>query len=474
MNNKHILFTLLLSTTLFALQGQTLEDARSWYLNGRYADALHIFQEEYSKDPTNPALNQWLGVSLLKTGKLTEAVKYLTFADEKKIPDATLYLGELYSKLYRFDDAEKAYEKYQKVQRRNKDALARLELFREESAQLQRRVLRTEDVQIIDSLVLPKKEFLEAYNLGKSSGSLQTLQEFFKDSNITDQTLYINGRGDKIYYSKGDESTGIDLYTMDKLLDRFGNEKKLPASINEEGNQAYPFVMNDGLTIYFASTGHGSLGGYDLFVTRYNLSSDSYLTPNQLNMPFNSFFNDYLMVIDEEKGVGWFASDRFQPADSVCVYTFIPNTQVTLLENDDLTYMSNRARISAIADTWRPGVDYSSLIETARQKIESLEKPDMDFTFVINDQFTYHTLNDFKTPEARQTFSQALTLENQWEELQQSLSQERDQFAKDNNQEALRTSILSKEKESDRLYREIQRLKRAARNEEIRANYSQY
>ncbi|MGI5841671.1 MAG: hypothetical protein ACOX6N_05640, partial [Patescibacteria group bacterium] len=72
------------------------------------------------------------------------------------------------------------------------------------------------------------------------------------------------------------------------------------------------------------------------------------------------------------------------------------------------------------------------------------------------------------------TFSQALTLENQWEELQQSLSQERDQFAKDNNQEALRTSILSKEKESDRLYREIQRLKRAARNEEIRANYSQY
>jgi hypothetical protein len=136
--------------------------------------------------------------------------------------------------------------------------------------------------------------------------------------------------------------------------------------------------------------------------------------------------------------------------------------------------MSNRARISAIADTWRPGVDYSSLIETARQKIESLEKPDMDFTFVINDQFTYHTLNDFKTPEARQTFSQALTLENQWEELQQSLSQERDQFAKDNNQEALRTSILSKEKESDRLYREIQRLKRAARNEEIRANYSQY
>lgn len=474
MNNKQILFTLLLSTTLFALHGQTLNDARSWYLEGRYADALPFFQEEYSYDPTNPALNQWLGVSLLKTGKLVEAVKYLTFADEKKIPEAPLYLGELYSKLYRFDDAEKAYEKYQKAQRRNKDALAKLDGFREETAQLKRRVLRAEDVQIIDSLVLPKKEFLKAYNLGKSSGTLLPLGEFFKERNTNNQTLYMNGRGDKIYYSKGDEKTGIDLYTIDKLLDSFGNEKKLPASINEGGNQAYPFVMNDGLTIYFSSTGHGSLGGYDLYVTRYNISTDSYLTPNQLNMPFNSLFNDYLMVIDEEKGVGWFASDRFQPADSVCVYTFIPNTKVTLLENDDLAFMSNRARISSIADTWKPGVNYSILKEAARQKTESQQSPDRDFSFVINDQATYHTLSDFRNQEARQIFSQALELEKQWEELHHNLSQERDQYANGNKQEALLSSILGMEKESDSLYREIQRLKRAARNEEIRANYSQY
>ncbi len=471
MNNKHILFTLLLSTSLFALRGQTLDDARNWYLEGRYADALPLFQKAYTDDPTNPALNQWLGVSLLKTGKILEAAQYLTFAEEKKIPEATLYLGELYSKLYRFDDAEKAYEKYQKAQRRNKEALAKLDLFREETSQLQRRVLRTEGVQIIDSLVLPKNNFLAAYNLGKSSGSLLTPQEFFKNKNASDQTLYLNGRGDKIYYSQGEEATGIDLFTMDKLLDTFGNEKKLPPSINEDGNQAYPFVMNDGLTIYFASTGHASLGGYDLYATRYNLSSDSYLTPNQLNMPFNSPFNDYLMVIDEEKGVGWFASDRFQPTDSVCVYTFIPNAQVTLLESDSLALMSNRARISSIADTWNPGVNYNQIKEIARQKTVSLEQPDMDFSFVINDQISYHTLNDFKSQEARQIFSQAVGLEKQWEELQHNLSQKRDQYAKGNNQEVLRSSILNMEKESYTLFQEIQRLKRAARNEEIRANY---
>ncbi len=469
MNNKHILFTLLLSTSLFALRGQTLDDARNWYLEGRYADALPLFQKAYTDDPTNPALNQWLGVSLLKTGKILEAAQYLTFAEEKKIPEATLYLGELYSKLYRFDDAEKAYEKYQKAQRRNKEALAKLDLFREETSQLQRRVLRTEGVQIIDRLVLPKNNFLAAYNLGKSSGSLLTPQEVFKNKNASDQTLYLNGRGDKIYYSQGEEATGIDLFTMDKLLDTFGNEKKLPPSINEDGNQAYPFVMNDGLTIYFASTGHASLGGYDLYATRYNLSSDSYLTPNQLNMPFNSPFNDYMMVLDEEKGIGWFASDRLQASDSLCIYTFVPNPQVTLVESDNPEYLFRRASISSIADSWREGVDYLSLRRTAQQFRSNEEATTTDFEFIINDERVYHQLDDFTNSHARALFSQALGLEKQLMELNSELADKRERIATGESTEGtLSASVLELEKESGILHRQIKKLKTEARNEEIR------
>ena len=472
MKNKHIIFTLLLSTTLFALQGQTLDDARSWYLEGRYADALPIFRKAFAEDPTNAALNQWLGVSLLKTGRILESVRYLTFAEEKKIPEATLYLGELYSKLYRFEDAEKAYEKYQKAQRRNKEALAKLDLFREETAQLQKRVLRTEEVVIIDSLVLPKRHFLQAYYLSSSSGTLQPINEFFTGTPAGDQTLHLNERGDKMYYSRESTNSGHDLFTMDKLIDRFGNERKLPETINDPGNQAFPYVLSDGLTLYFASTGHASLGGYDLFVTRYNLSTDNYLTPNQLNMPFNSPFNDYLMVIDEEKGVGWFASDRFQQADSVCVYTFIPNTEVTLLEDDNLAVMSNRAKISSIADTWNKGIDYNPMREIARLKTISLQEAVGDFEFVINDGVTYHTLSDFKNHKARSIFSQALGLEKQWQNLRDDLSEKRDQYANGNKSEALRSSILNMEKEIYNLSRDIEKLKRESRNEESRAHYS--
>ena len=469
MNLKHLISTLLISTALFTLKGQTLEDARNWYLEGRYADALPIFQKAYADDSLNPALNQWLGVSLLKTGKIVEAESYLLFSDEKRIPEASLYLGELYSKQYRFEEAESVFEKYQKTNRRNKDALAKLDQFREETAQLRRRVLRSEDVQIIDSLVLPKSEFLSAYNLSRSSGSLEPIHTFFREFPEGNETLFLNERGDKVYYSQENSLSGQDLFTMDKLLNRFGNEQKLPETINGKGNQAYPYVMSDGLTIYFASTGHQSLGGYDLYVTRYNLASDSYLTPNQLNMPFNSPFNDYMMVIDEKKGVGWFASDRFQPDGFVCVYTFLPNPQITLLESDDEAYIYRRARITSIADSWREGVEYGTFREAAQLSDNREEENTVEFEFIINDEKVYHRLDDFTFSNARSLYSQAIGLTKQLEVLTNELKEKREFIAKGGGTDSsLITSMLELEEESEILYRQIERLKNEARNEEIR------
>ena len=290
---------------------------------------------------------------------------------------------------------------------------------------------------------------------------------------MTDETLYMNERQDKIYYSEGDAATGTNLYTMDKLLDTFGNEKRLPATINKEGSQAFPFVLSDGLTLYFASTGEPSFGGYDLFVTRYNLASDSYLNPNQLNMPFNSPFNDYLLAIDEEKGIGWFASDRFQPADSVCVYTFIPNPQVQLVESENTDSLARRAQISSLSNTWKEGMDYRSLRSLAQQKTALKQETAGDFTFVINDQVTYRTLSDFRNDHARSLFSQALGFEKQLQALNGELSQKRDQYAGGAINDALATSILHLEKESESLFREMEKLKNQARNEEVRAHFNQ-
>lgn len=43
-------------------------------------------------------------------------------------------------------------------------------------------------------------------------------------------------------------------------------------------------------------------------------------------MPFNSPANDYMYAIDEFNNIGWFASDRYQPDNKVCIYVFVPNS----------------------------------------------------------------------------------------------------------------------------------------------------
>ena len=97
------------------------------------------------------------------------------------------------------------------------------------------------------------------------------------------------------------------------------------AGFDTGGNDDFPFLLSDGTTLYFASDGEGSIGGYDIFVSRMNTEDGCFLRPDNLGMPFNSPANDYMMAINEVANLGWFASDRNQPQGKVCVYVFVPN-----------------------------------------------------------------------------------------------------------------------------------------------------
>lgn len=172
--------------------------------------------------------------------------------------------------------------------------------------------------------------------------------------------------------------------------------------------------MADGVTIYYASDGEG-LGGYDIFVTRYNTNTDTYLVPENVGMPFNSPYNDYMYVIDEYNNLGWFASDRFQPEGKVCIYVFIPNNskQTYNYEAMDQQQMIRLAQIHSLKETWK---DKKAVAE-AQQRLEAAmshkpqERRIADFEFVIDDNTTYYLLKDFKSAKAKQLFQRYQQME---------------------------------------------------------------
>ena len=452
------------------LYSQVSEEALKLYNQGQYSEAKQLLEQELEAKPTDAYINYWLGRASLYTNDLETADKALTQAKKRRYHDATLYLGRLYALQYNFDAAKKEFTAYERVKRRDKEAMAVLEEERQYAERLQRLVSRTEDIQIIDSVVVSKDDFLSAYYLSANGGSILWAHDFFgQTESDNNSVVYMNERETKVYFSRPASGEGSTLYTMEKMLDNFGNEKKLPSPINNTEDQAYPFILSDGLTIYFASKGHESIGGYDLFISRYNLYSDSYLTPNQMNMPFNSPFNDYMMVIDEQKGIGWFASDRFQPEDKVCVYTFIPNQEVRLVLTEEADSLANRAKISNIKDSWRERVDYSNILQKASRQNNIEKSKQHDFVLYINNDFTYHHLSDFKSFSARELFAEAIEIEKKLDKANKELTTKREQYqaATANSKTSLTTEILLLEKTVSALHDQYKVTKVMARNEEI-------
>jgi len=283
-------------------------------------------------------------------------------------------------------------------------------------------------------------------------------------------TVYKNQKGDKIYYAHSTDGDRYCLFTQSMLMDEWGDEKQLPMNINSNDDDNYPFVLSDGATIYYSSKGNGSIGGYDLFVTRYNINSDTYLAPEQLGMPFNSPYNDYMMVFDEVKGLGWFVSDRFQPEGKACVYLFIPNPEHKRVESEDIEVKRARAAITAIRDSWKESSDYADLIRLSHTEIPYGEKKiEKDFEFIIGNNIVYYKLDDINSPEAKGYYEKVVALNKQIKELNEKLDGLRVSYAEGNKarKEQLKPTILQAEEQLNALLEQPGELEKKARNAEI-------
>ena len=398
---------------------------------------------------------------VLRAQTLEEADKL--YADKKYAAAA-----EMYEQLYRFDKAAESYRmqiSLSEKDKKNKKAAEIIDSLRpllKKTENLARMVSRCEDIRIIDSIIVDKSVFLYAYHLVEEAGTLER---------TTGSVIYENQLKDRRFYGKQNEENFYRLYTQVKMQDGWSEEKPLNIPDDSLSDDNYPFVMSDGLTIYYASTGNESIGGYDLFVSRYNMDNDTYLAPKQLGMPFNSPYNDYMLAIDELNDVGYFATDRFQPEDKVVVYTFIPNEEPMFLEGEDFSVLSDRAKINSIRDTWRPDVNYQALLRKIRSDIEKgkQQTAPKDFTFVINDKMIYYTLSDFKDAGAKQTFLRSQDLQMQILALENQLDAQRRNYAESNadRKRALKSSILENESRLEGLYNEYKKAGIEARNREI-------
>lgn len=443
---------------------QTLTQAKNFFEQGEFEKAKPVFERLVKQSPSNASYNFWYGACCYETGESEKAYTYLSKSAKRRYIDAYLYLGKWCYDAYRYDEAEENLNEYIDLRSRKKGSTEDGEHMLEKVRRGQRMIRGVEKVAVIDSFVVDKQDFLKAYKLSADAGDIR----------ITENGVqFTNEMGDKQLQSVRNAEGQASLYSSMKMIDQWSKPEAV-TSINELGNADYPFVAGDGITMYYASDNEESMGGYDIFVTRYDSDDNSYLRSDNLGMPFNSPANDYMYVIDDLNNLGWFVSDRRQPEGKVCVYVFVPNAskQVYDYENGDPEQIAALARLDRISDTCTD----EDKVRTARQQLAALvyskdeNTRKADFTFIVDDSATYHSLRDFRSAEARKQFQMLQQKEKDLESLIGQLDKKREAYAQaaESNRANMAPGMLDMEKRVEQLRQDIEELTNTVRNTEIR------
>ncbi len=121
----------------------------------------------------------------------------------------------------------------------------------------------------------------------------------------------ISSNGKELYFTS-DRSGGYG--GTDIWVARFGDKGweepvNLGPTINTSGDEQFPFIHSDGVTLYFSSEGHPGLGKSDLFVT-HRKPDNSWGHPVNLGYPINTFGEDWNLIVARDGKTAYYSSDK--------------------------------------------------------------------------------------------------------------------------------------------------------------------
>ena len=452
-----VILCLLLAGFLNMAMAQSPERANRLFESGNYKEALQQYQILLRRSPRNLLYAYRTARCLQENGQWEEALPLFAKTGKKYVL-TYFFMGECYQALWRSEEAIEAFNTYLiEATNHNRDAYIHEQISLAEKRQ--RYMRRVADVQVIDSVRMTRTDLLTAYPLSQECGRLE---HFLNDSTIA----YRNQRGDQRYFSVN-ENGQQRLFRQNRLLDDWAQAEPLPETINQGTAQAYPFVLSDGVTLYFASQSEDGLGGWDIYMSRYNSVTNTYMTAENIGYPFNSEGNDYLYAVDELRGMGYFASDRYCSADSVTVYRFVLSDPMVFLPRD----MAHDSVVAyARLQTFHKGEE--PVYQAAVQPVEASVTAEPAWQFVLSDGVVYTSLSDFRTEAGLSLFEQyqALLLELQQKETELADLRAAYRKASPTERKTMTETILAAERTQEQLQARCKQLENQIRQAELTTN----
>ncbi len=141
----------------------------------------------------------------------------------------------------------------------------------------------------------------------------------------------ISKDGKTLYFSSNRPGSigGVDIWKVTISENgSYGPPENLGKKINTEGNESFPFITSDNV-LYFSSDAHLGLGAMDIYKIDLNAISEV----KNLGKPVNSEKDDFAFSFNENKKIGFLASNRngnddifqLKPACNYEVNTIVTN-----------------------------------------------------------------------------------------------------------------------------------------------------
>lgn len=323
----------------------------------------------------------------------------------------------------------------------------------------------TARIMFIDSIVVNKEDMARHIALSSSCGNIQITK---KDSILN--YSYTNEFGNKRFLSIADTKGIHNLYVQDKLGRNWSEPEKVELN-GDFTDIICPYVMPDGITLYFAArNGEDNIGKHDIFYTVYDSDSRSFYRPQSLGLPFNSFEEDCYYVIDDFSNLGYLTTTRGQQEGKACIYTFVPTESRETYNQDDIpeNKMKRLAMIASIAETQ---TDKEALAQAKRRyqavltnSFASNDTSDR-IHFVINGKTTYKSLSQFKSETNREKYVDYSAKMKLLKEKEQQLADMRRKYHSGNRTLADDIAVFETEIQQERTA--LRKMEKQIRNAEL-------
>lgn len=314
-------------------EDQLAKEADAYFEQGAYLKAFPLYSQLVSLYPNHAEYTFKFGAcAIYGDPDKTKAVRYLNAAINKSVnnPDVYFFLGKAYHLNYQFKDAITAYENY--VRYAGDKALRRDQALRQiETCIYGANLLANiQDITVISKTETDKANFFRYFNLEAIGGKILTVPDALKSKEDLKSpnpgVIHYPGNGTTIYFSsygKG-TATGKDIYKAQVLADgTFSIPEKLKGGVNTKYDEDYCFMHSDGKTLYFASKGHNSMGGYDIFKSVYDPTTGEFGPAVNLDFAINTPDDDIFYIADSLNQRAYFASARSSDQDHLNVYNVL-------------------------------------------------------------------------------------------------------------------------------------------------------